>query len=357
MKTQRVCFPHMGNYFVAEKTLATLVGDEVVVPPPTTKRTLELGAQYSPESVCVPFKYTLGNYIEALETGANVIVQIGGGCRLGCYGELQHAILRRLGYEFEFIQMTNDHGMSHLVRCVRQIRPQHSYVHICKVFCLAIEKARAIDEIEDYIRKNIGFETRQGSFERLNKQFLAELDLASSLVDTWDVKRQFAAEFRRLGVQKPATPLRVGFVGEFFVVLEPFSNFFIEKELARYGIEVHRPLSIGGTLWHSTFYDHHIRQLLKCATPYLTHPLGAHGTESVAKAVSFAKQAFDGLIHVKPFGCMPEINAIPALRRVSDDFQFPILYFSFDSLTSETGIKTRLEAFYDMLTMRKVRHE
>ena len=31
----------------------------------------------------------------------------------------------------------------------------------------------------------------------------------------------------------------------------------------------------------------------------------------------------------------------------------PILYFSFDSQTSETGIKTRLEAFIDMITMRK----
>jgi len=31
----------------------------------------------------------------------------------------------------------------------------------------------------------------------------------------------------------------------------------------------------------------------------------------------------------------------------------PILYFSFDSQTSETGVKTRLEAFNDMLVMKK----
>ena len=31
----------------------------------------------------------------------------------------------------------------------------------------------------------------------------------------------------------------------------------------------------------------------------------------------------------------------------------PIIYFSFDSQTSETGIKTRLEAFYDMLKIKK----
>ena len=32
-----------------------------------------------------------------------------------------------------------------------------------------------------------------------------------------------------------------------------------------------------------------------------------------------------------------------------------IIFFSFDSNTSEVGVKTRLEAFYDMLEMRKIR--
>ena len=31
----------------------------------------------------------------------------------------------------------------------------------------------------------------------------------------------------------------------------------------------------------------------------------------------------------------------------------PILYLSFDTQTSETGLNTRLEAFYDMISMRK----
>ena len=33
----------------------------------------------------------------------------------------------------------------------------------------------------------------------------------------------------------------------------------------------------------------------------------------------------------------------------------PVIFFSFDSQTSEVGIKTRLEAFYDMLMVKKGR--
>src|SRR6056297_606287 len=102
---RKVSFPHMGNYWVVIKPLAELVSDEVILPPPITKRTIELGSAHSPESVCVPFKYNLGNYIEALDKGANILIQAGGGCRLGFYGEPQEEILKSLGYEFDFIKL------------------------------------------------------------------------------------------------------------------------------------------------------------------------------------------------------------------------------------------------------------
>ena len=68
-----------------------------------TQRTAELGGRYSPEFVCSPFKFNLGNYLEALEQGANVLFQTGLGCRYGYYGELQEQILRDLGYQFRFV--------------------------------------------------------------------------------------------------------------------------------------------------------------------------------------------------------------------------------------------------------------
>ncbi len=357
MTTRRVCFPLLGNYYIAEKTIGRLIGDEVILPPKITKKTLEIGAKYSPESVCVPFKYMLGNFIEALDNGANILFQMGGGCRLGCYGEIQRAILKELGYEFEFIKMTNNHDIVSIARFVKQLYPRLTYLQIAGSLFMAYEQAKAIDEIEDFIRKNIGFETLKDSFERLHKRFLYALDHCKNTWEVWSVKRDFATRFHNLEVKKPAKPLRVGFVGEFYVVLEPFSNFFIEKQLAQYGIELHRPLSIAGSINHYTFWKHHVHDMLKDAAPYLHNEVGAHGTESVTQAVRFAKRGFDGLVHVKPFGCMPEINAMPALHRISEDFHFPILYFSFDSLTSETGIKTRLEAFYDMLMMREGKND
>ena len=46
---------------------------------------------------------------------------------------------------------------------------------------------------------------------------------------------------------------------------------------------------------------------------------------------------------------------MPVLQRISSDYHIPILYLSYDSQTSDTGLDTRLEAFYDMTAMRKAR--
>ena len=81
--------------------------------------------------------------------------------------------------------------------------------------------------------------------------------------------------------------------------------------------------------------------------------MGATAMNTIDQALKFAKEGYDGIIHVKSFGCTPEMDAMPVLQNISSDYKIPILYFSFDSQTSETGIQTRLEAFYDMIMMRK----
>ena len=92
-----ISFPHLGNYYIVfDYFIRKATKCKVIVPPATTKRTIEIGSKYAPSFVCVPFKYNLGNYIEALEKGANTLVQGGGGCRYGYYGELEENILKEL---------------------------------------------------------------------------------------------------------------------------------------------------------------------------------------------------------------------------------------------------------------------
>ena len=104
-----ISFPHLGDYYIPISTFLKRTTNLKVMPsPPITKKTIELGAKYSPDSVCLPFKYNLGNFIEALEKGANILFTAGGGCRYRYYAEVTETILKDLNYEFEFFNLITD---------------------------------------------------------------------------------------------------------------------------------------------------------------------------------------------------------------------------------------------------------
>ena len=81
--------------------------------------------------------------------------------------------------------------------------------------------------------------------------------------------------------------------------------------------------------------------------------MGADAVDNIARAKYLGAEGYDGIIHIKSSFCTPEIGAMSIINKISDDYNIPVIFFSFDANTSEVGIKTRLEAFYDMLEMRK----
>lgn len=343
----------MGNYNVPIENMLRHIfaGHKIMTAPNITKRTLELGSKHSPDFVCVPFKYNLGNYIEALESGANVLIQAGGGCRYGYYAEVQEQILRDLGYKFEFVKlMSGKVNPVDLYRVSKRIGTPLSFGRFLYFVLLAIDMVKKLDELEAYIRENVGFEVVEGSLESLHAELLERLKRVDCFKELRAVYKTYGEKIRGVEINKPDDCLKVGIVGELYTLMEPFSNFFLERELAKSRIQVSRFITVTYLLFEKSRMK---KKTLKSAGRYLKYELGADGTDSVEKSKTLAEKGYDGMIHVKPFGCIPEINAMPVLQNISRDYKMPILYFSFDSQTSETGIKTRLEAFIDMITMRK----
>ena len=120
--------------------------------------------------------------------------------------------------------------------------------------------------------------------------------------------------------------------------------------LASFGIEVHRFTTLTYLLFQK---KKNIKRLLKKGKKYIKYHLGADATESIVISKELAELHYDGIIHIKSFGCTPEINAMPILERISNEYDIPIIYFSFDSNQNRTAIDTRIEAFYDMLVQKK----
>lgn len=351
--TKKVTFPQLGNYDIPlELIFEEGLEVDYLRPPKITNRTLEIGTKYSPDSVCAPFKYMLGNYIEAIENGADVLVSVGGLCRLGYYGELHEQIIRDLGYDVTFVNFAQTRIAlpSSWYEKFKTINPDASLVKLGEVVPLSIKMIKYLDEVDDFMRKNAGFETEENSFKPLYNKYLAEMKTIKSKRKLKKFHKHYMKKFEKVPVEKPKNPLRVAVVGEYYTIMEPFSNHFLEKWLGYHGIEVDRWMNLTNSI-----VDRPEKEVKKRIKKYADYDMGATSMYTIDTALRCAKKNYDGIIHVKSAGCMPEIDSMAVLQNISKDYKIPILYISFDSQTSDVGLQTRLEAFYDMIMMRKQR--
>ena len=353
-KNNIISFPHMGNYYIPITYLVKNITKSKVLPPPKiTKKTIELGSRYSPDYVCSPFKYNLGNYIEALENKANILLQAGGGCRYGYYAELQEKILKDLNYDFTFINfMKNNHvSIKEIYKFAKKQNPKLNIFNFIYHGINTVLMIIIMDKLGRYKRENTGFEVKKNTYNKVEKNFFNELiKFNNSPISLIKIYFKYKKIYKKIKINKPNNRIKIAIVGELYSIMEPFSSCNIEMKLANMGIEVHRFTTLTYLLFQKKF---NIKRLIKKGKKYIKYHLGADATESVVLSYELAKKKYDGIVHIKSFGCTPELNAMSILEKISNDYDIPIIYFSFDSTDSNVAVDTRIEAFYDMLVQKK----
>ncbi|MGE5552639.1 MAG: acyl-CoA dehydratase activase-related protein [Betaproteobacteria bacterium] len=350
----------MGTLYVPVETLLLDLGAEVVVPPPCTQRTLELGTRIAPEGACLPLKVGLGNFLEASEQGAEAVVMAGGSgpCRFGYYAQVQREVLQALGCDLEMIVLEPPQGnLRLLLDTVRRWIPSFTLRRFGRAFQLAWTKVLAIDGVERAVQATRAVEAQSGLADAIFNRFLQACRQADSPQRVRTLEAAAIEELEALP-RRAGPVLRVGVVGEIYTVLEPFVNLHTERRLGRLGVRVVRRLFLGDWIKEHLFrfrLREERRRLAELAGPHLNYFVGGHGLETVAHSVEFAREGVDGVVQLAPLTCMPEIVAETVLPEVSETYGLPTLTVFLDEHTGEAGLQTRLEAFVDLLSGRAAR--
>jgi predicted nucleotide-binding protein (sugar kinase/HSP70/actin superfamily) len=211
-----------------------------------------------------------------------------------------------------------------------------------------------MDRIDIYIRQNIGFEKEKNSFINTKEKMLNSFKNTNSILKLFFLLIKYKRLFKKIPIDKPKDCLKVGIIGELYTAMEPFSTYELEKTLASMNICVTRFTDLSYLLWQKRFCTKHI---LRVSKKYCKYELGADGLDNVYRTIKLARKNYDGIIHTKPFGCTPEVAAISIITKVCEDEDIPIIFFSFDSQDSLAGVKTRLEAFHDLIKFRRNKND
>jgi predicted nucleotide-binding protein (sugar kinase/HSP70/actin superfamily) len=81
--------------------------------------------------------------------------------------------------------------------------------------------------------------------------------------------------------------------------------------------------------------------------------VSGEAVHSLGETVLHAREGFDGVVHIQPFTCMPEITAQNIMPQVVRDHDIPVLPILMDEQMARAGFITRLEAFVDLMERRR----
>ena len=360
-KKLKVAFPHMGTISIAWAASIRKIGLDAYVPPYTSKRTLSLGTKNSPEAICLPYKLILGNFIEAIEGGADYVAMITspGICRLGEYGNNIKTTLQEMGYKANYIELSLYDGFRGLYRFMKELSGKNNPVQIIRAINICMRKIFVIDELDSVLSYYRAREIRQGDAEKNYKKALHLIDSADKTSILKKARKKAIEIIKSTKIDPNREVLHVDLTGEIFLVNDEFSNQNIERELGRMGVETRRSLTVGSFLKDAIIPkafrkgETHLERAERMAKPYLTRDIGGDSLECVSDVAYADERGIDGIIHISPFTCMPEImtqNIFPSMR---EDCSIPILALIMDEQTGKAGYITRLEAFVDLMRRKK----
>jgi predicted nucleotide-binding protein (sugar kinase/HSP70/actin superfamily) len=362
IKEKVIAFPQMGNLRIPVVAALKAMGANLCLSPDNNKSALSLGTRHSVETVCLPYKLNLGNYIQALESGANIILMFcaPGTCRLGNYAKMQEAKLKELGYDFEMIVFDMYKGkFIEIVKKFNMATGNKSIAKAISAMKIGLAKFDAIDSIERNLFYYRPREIQSGSAEKIYIAGKHAIDKAETPEKTRQVLQDTLNRFKLLKIDKNKEILKIYLTGEFYVLLDPFTNMDIEKELGLLGVEVDRQIMlsdwINGALipkWKKKTETHRERSV-RTARKYMTRPVGGESIESVGDVVHAAQNNIDGVVHIGPFNCNPEIVSQCIIPHVSQQENIPVISLLMDEHTGRAGMVTRLEAFVDLVRRNK----
>ncbi|MCK5506344.1 MAG: hypothetical protein KAJ10_14365, partial [Thermodesulfovibrionia bacterium] len=302
-KSRKVALPWIGKGYIKllARSLVNL-GIDVHLPPPTTDKTIRLGVRNTAEMACFPLKPTLGNFIEALDNGADTLLMYDsqGLCRLRHYGKIHEFTLKSLGYEFEMFNV----NFSNVLPICRKLGGA-SYAKIVRELIRYYNRLKIIDEAKE-----------------------------------------------KWSTSKP----NIGIIGEIFTCCDERINYGIESKISKLGAKPVNTVTLSSFIKNSFLKKIHFpfpgRRYEKKAEVYFNGALGGHAKQNIAHLMELVDKKIDGVIHLLPMSCMPETTIEPFVTSICRDNDTPLLRIPIDENTAEANLETRLETFIELIKMR-----
>ena len=389
--THTILIPSMLPWhFNLLKAALTSCGYKAEVLENTDRNVVETGLKYINNDICYPALLVVGQFINALESGkydvdkvALIVTQTGGGCRASNYIHLLRKALVQAGYNQVPVISLNLKGMEEQPGFAINLK-------MVKRMLAAIVYGDVLMYLSNKVRP---YENTLGEVDALGKQWLAKLEklYQNSKVHNLSTMKKLIKEITHDFAKVPVAisdKIKVGIVGEIYIKYSSLGNNGLESFLQRQNCEYMLPgvmnfimygtdtyltdyklyggslMTYGtakGIMWYLKLLEKAMLKGLEASKFEI--PASYEETKALAKGVigygnnmgegwlltaemiELAKNGYNNIICVQPFGCLPNhiagrgmINKIKQLKEEAN-----ILPLDYDASASKVNQENRIK--------------
>ncbi|MGI5840016.1 MAG: acyl-CoA dehydratase activase-related protein [bacterium] len=309
------------NFYPLWKTFLSELGVEVVLSEKTNGRTLDGGVRVTVDEACLPVKLLHGHVLELRDTVDVVFLP-----RLVSIERRAFICPKLMGLP-DMVRQSVDSLPPLIDTCINLHKSERNF-------------GRAFGEIGSY------FSRRRGRIVRALRTAQQEQKKYESLVRSGMLPPAALTVWEKgTGAQErqPPSALRIGVLGHPYIIYDDYINQRLFDKLRAADASVVTADMLPDTA-------------VRAGTQKLTKELfWTLGKRNLGAAYYFLDNGgVDGIIHLAAFGCGPDslVGELVELRaRKQTDVPFMLL--NIDEHTGEAGLDTRLEAFLDMIRLRR----
>ncbi|MCG1010985.1 activator of (R)-2-hydroxyglutaryl-CoA dehydratase [Tepidanaerobacter sp. GT38] len=302
-------------YYPFFRTFFENLGLEVVVSDETTKEIMDMGIQDTITDACVPIKLF--------------------------HGHVKN-LMNRVDYVF----------VPRLVSVNREATFCPKFLGLPDMVICSIPKFKNMLEVRIDLKKSrfelfklcikLAKQFKKGFF----RAYIAYSKACNSL-------KNYASQFLQGGIpplgiasQKKSSNVSLAVVGYPYILYDPYLSLDLIKKLISMGVYVVTPEMLAK------------EEKQKQASKLRKNLFWTFSNEVIRTAYSlFENGSVDGIIHVTAFGCGPDFIVDKLMEIDAKKYKMPFLTVTIDEHTGQEGLNTRLEAFVDMIKIKKAKKE
>ncbi|HEY33326.1 MAG TPA: hypothetical protein G4O10_09535 [Dehalococcoidia bacterium] len=318
------------QYYPMWKTFFEHLGAEVVVSPPTTRKTLTEGASRVVADTCLPAKVFVGHTVSLVGKCDCIFIPVIRSLKSKTYNcskflglpDMTRAVVPEAPPILE-IEIDINRGKRRLYQDIYKLG-RHFTWNPLKVKEAATAAWQSLLDYRELMYRR----------ELILPQAMEEITGESQTGLNMILKSQ------------TVPPTTIGLIGHAYLLYDEHINYQLIRRLQQYDATVVTPEMLPGNIIEAS-----VNKLAgKAYWTYEEEVVGAGG--------HFLESGVDGIIGIMAFGCGPDSLMMDMVHRhATRQKTTPFMCLTLEEHTSETGVITRLEAFMDMIHRRKQKGE